>query len=397
MILVLSMDGICWEDADLDCLPNLSRLAKAGTYTKRLRTVFPSVTWNIHTSVVTGKSTGQHGIWGNAAYSRSRKVQFRYFEPQMANASDIRESTIFQKISEKKLKSAAVCWPLTQGNPYLHYNIPEFYQQEYFRDFSTPELIKELLEKGVEFNSYAAWSQEHLLAPLQDHLTTQIAEYLIKEKTVDVLFMHYLVHDSFQHHFGIQTPESKWSMAYADSLLGTLLDCLQSNNLFAVSQIIVFSDHGHEAVSRCFDLDVVLRQIDVSKEDICCADNGGALFLYINSASVPSDLVSRLKNALQSHEAVEMAVAGEETSQIGLDCQLNPDTFPDIVVSLRHGWLLDNHNTVRNKSMHGYNPETHMRMDGFMVQFGGSFPIGVKEETGHICDIYGTVEKLLDN
>lgn len=395
MILVLSLDGICHEDVDLSSLPNLSRLASKGVYTKRLCTVFPSVTWNIHTSVITGKPAGLHGIWGNTAYSRSRKMLFHYFEPYMVGANDIWETTIFQRASEKRLISAAVCWPLTQGNPHLSYNVPEFYKQECFRNFSTPELIKELTDKGVDFNSYAAWSQEHLLAPLQDHLTTRIVEYLINEKTVDVLFTHFLIHDSFQHHFGIHTPESKWSMAYADSMLGILLDCLQSNNLLAESHIIVFSDHGHEAVDKYFDLDAVLRQIDVSVEDICCADNGGALFLYIKRAPVPCELVSRLKKGLQGHEAVETAAAGEEVFRSGLDYRLNPDTFPDIVVSLRHGWFADKHNTV--KSSHGYNPETHKRMDGFMIRSGAGFPAGVLEETGHICHIYGIIDKLLEN
>ena len=407
MIIVLSIDGICYEDLYLNKLPNLKRLAEQGTYTKRLRTVFPSVTWSIHTSVITGKAPGQHGIVGNTAFSRSRNKQFGYFDAYTINISAIRQPTIFEKAAAKGKTTAAVCWPLTQGSPHIQYNIPECYSQDNFDKFSTPAFVKELLEHGMEFGSFADWSCESALGTLQDDLTCRIAEYLITQKSVDVLFAHFLIHDSFQHHFGIQTPESEWSLRYADSLIKRIIDSLRSVNLLENSHVIVFSDHGHETVNKYFDLESYLRRQGIPEGTFHCVSKGGVLFLYSTHAEIPDSLLVNLCTTLERHEAVEIACVKERSGKLGLDSQLDPDTFPDIIAALNHGWLLDQQKEIRSpgylpgnhpraiRSSHGYLPETHPRMDGFMIRSGERFQKGLDEESGHICDIYKIVENLL--
>ena len=235
-------------------MPNLRRLAEGGIYTKRLRTVFPSVTWNIHTSVITGKGPDEHGIWGNAAYSRSLGTQFSYFEGSIADAGRIRQPVIFDLAAAKGKVSAAICWPLTQGMSGIQYNIPECYAQNDFRRFSSPALVDELLTQGIAFHRYADWSRVHQLAVLQDDLTCRIVTYLIANKQIDVLYAHFLIHDSFQHDFGIRTPESAWALGYLDSLVGRIAASLRSAGLAEKTHFIVFSDHGHEDVYKYFSL-----------------------------------------------------------------------------------------------------------------------------------------------
>ena len=393
MILVISLDGICHTDLDLDKMPNLTRLAKEGVYTKRLRTVFPSVTWNIHTSVTTGKGPDRHGIIGNTAFSRKKNTQFHYYDPNQVDASAIQEPNVFGLAAAKGKTSAAICWPLTQKDMHIRYNIPEFYQKEYFYKYSTQDLVKELLAEGLPFERYGDWSSIHELAALQDDLTCRIVEYIIAQKQPDVLFTHFLIHDSFQHHFGIKNHESQWTMEYLDSLVGRLVAALRSVNLYDTSHMIVFSDHGHEAVSKYFDLASVLKSLDIRGCDIHCVNNGGALFFYIDQNRISKNLMDQLSEGFKLHEAVESVYTKEEANLLGLNSQLNPDSFPDLILTLKHGWCLDNDRKTR--SMHGYNPETNPRMDGFMIRAGKSFEAGIVEDTERICEIFHIVENLL--
>ena len=407
MIVVLSVDGVCCEDLHLNKLPNLKKLAEQGIYTKRLRTVFPSVTWSIHTSVITGKTPGQHGVLGNAVYSRGKKAIISYYDASEVDINAIRQQTIFESAAAKGKISAAICWPLTQGSHHIQYNIPECYRQTDFNDYSTSVFVDEILKLGMEFNCYADWSCSIEFAALQDDLTCRIMEYLIERKPVDVLFAHFLINDSFQHYFGNRTPESEWSLRYADGLVGRVINSLKSANLFKKSHIIVFSDHGHEAVNKYFLLEPFLKQQGIPAEDFHNVSNGGTFFLYHRQSEVQESLLARLKTALEEHEAIEFVCTKEQSGKLGFKPQMDLDTFPDIIAGLNQGWILDTQTPFRSigaiparlpraiRSTHGYLPETHPLMDGFMIRSGERFQKGINEESGDICDIYKIADNLL--
>jgi len=393
MIVVISLDGVCHEDVDFNILPNLKSLADQGVYTKRMRVAFPSTTWINHTCAITGKGPDKHGVLGGRTYSRSKKTAFGYFEAPIFDIKTVPIPTIFDKAAEKGKTTAAICWPLSQGSSNIRYNIPEFYKQDHFDNYSTPDLIKELIAHNMEFENYADWSNDKKLSPLQDDLTCRITEYLISNKPIDLLFAHFLIHDSYQHILGIHTPETKWSLKYLDGLVGRIVNTLKSAKLFEESHIIIMSDHGHEALNKYFDLKSFIKQQGIPDGTLEYVNNGGALHIYPKKDNVPEKLITDLSAALEKHEAVEFTILKEQAAKYGLNPKALPDTYPDIIIGLNHGWcLLDK----PYKGTHGFLPETHPRMDSFMIRSGKSFPKGTKEESGHICNIYGIVEKLLD-
>ena len=411
MIIVISIDGVCHEDVNFKRLPNLEQLAVNGVYTKRLRVAFPSVTWVNHTSAMTGKCADGHGVLGGSAYSRSKAQDFGYFEPHLFDINDVPVPTIFEKAYEKGKTTAAICWPLTQGSSHIHYNIPECYSQDQFDDYSTTAFTQELADNGIEFCRYADWSTDFRLGPLQDDLTCRITKYLIEKKQVDLLFTHFLIHDSYQHVYGIRSPESEWALRYADSLVGSIISSLKEAGLFEHSSIIVTSDHGHEAIFKFFDLTSFLKQQGIPEGAFHCVNNGGAVILYSMQNQISESRFTGLCATLESHEAVEFAFTKWDEAmlgKLGVSPKPSPDTFPDIVIALSHGWYLDHQQIVRGhddwlashprtqKGSHGYWPETHPRMDSFMIRAGTDFPKGVLEDAGHICDLHGILDKLLD-
>ncbi len=392
MLLVLSLDGICWQDVDLAQLPNLRKIALAGTFTERLATVFPSVTWNIHTTVATGKLPKDHGILGNAAFSQKHQKQFSYYDPAFSTAEEIQSPTIFESLKDRGLTTAAICWPLTQGSSQITYNIPEFYHQAHFDAWSSQELAEELVQSGFPFEKYADWSCSHELAVLQDDLTCSIMEYLIKTKKPDVLFGHFLIHDSFQHHFGICTAESKWAMHYCDQLVGRLLHCIEETFPASDNGIIVFSDHGHESVYQYIDLQALLSKHKLSAKDFTWVNNGGAIFFYCLPTKSQEDnsLCKELQSALESHPGIEKVVLAKDAPSVGLSSAACPDTFPALIACLNEGWLLDKSRQAR--SMHGYDPSTHPRMDGFMVRQLPAGQPGTVEKNNSIVNIYQLIQ-----
>ena len=63
-LVVLSYDAFSednWEKASR--LPNLSQLIKNGSYSKELKSVYPTLTYVVHTTMVTGVYPERHGIY----------------------------------------------------------------------------------------------------------------------------------------------------------------------------------------------------------------------------------------------------------------------------------------------------------------------------------------------
>ena len=68
-LFVLSMDAMVHEDvAYLLHKPNFSRLMAQRAEVERVRTIYPSITYPAHTSILTGCRPGRHGVISNTSF-----------------------------------------------------------------------------------------------------------------------------------------------------------------------------------------------------------------------------------------------------------------------------------------------------------------------------------------
>ena len=72
-VLMISIDGVPFSTLQNEWhrTPNLRELARRGAWGSAL-TIFPSMTWPSHTSIVTGCLPAKHGVVGNRWYDASR-------------------------------------------------------------------------------------------------------------------------------------------------------------------------------------------------------------------------------------------------------------------------------------------------------------------------------------
>lgn len=65
-VIVISFDAVSKEDLDfLSKLPNFSKLIKEGALIKNVESIYPSLTYPAHATIVTGKYPKNHGIINN--------------------------------------------------------------------------------------------------------------------------------------------------------------------------------------------------------------------------------------------------------------------------------------------------------------------------------------------
>src|SRR5699024_5031395 len=93
-------------------------MMKEGTYAKGVNSVFPSLTFPNHTSMITGVPPADHGIYYNVRYNPKRNHrEFNWYY------KEIKSPTLWDAVHEKGMTSASVNWPVSVGAP-IDYNIP---------------------------------------------------------------------------------------------------------------------------------------------------------------------------------------------------------------------------------------------------------------------------------
>jgi predicted AlkP superfamily pyrophosphatase or phosphodiesterase len=238
-------------------IPNLRRLMREGAY-GRVIGVLPTVTYPSHTTLLTGVPPRVHGIGSNTVFDPLgiSGEAWQWF------ASDIRVPTLISAARSRGLTTAAVSWPVSVGLD-TDWNLPEFWRPGSTHPFdlklldlaSTPGLRRMVEEdRGSPFPY-----------PLTDRERADTAVYILKAHRPHLLLLHIFALDSAQHDHGPMTPEAKEAVEKSDTVIGRLLEAVESAGLATSTAFIVVSDHGFLPVSRSLKPNVVLREAGLVK------------------------------------------------------------------------------------------------------------------------------------
>src|SRR5262249_17637159 len=143
-----------------------------------------------------------------------------------------------------------ICWPKTRGAACIADNIPEFYEQELFERHASRPLWDELAEAGLPVHRYGEGSTDHSRGPLQDRFSPGGAGFRLPRRPPELLLLHFLLFDSFQHDHGVGSPEARWALTYVDGLVARLVETLGQTGRLETTNVIVVGDHGFVPVDR---------------------------------------------------------------------------------------------------------------------------------------------------
>ena len=122
-LCMISLDAVANPDADrLLSLPALSALADGGVFCDQVKTVYPTLTYPIHASLLTGCYPSTHGIGHNQPFQPDKAPEMRAW---YWSVGDIKAKTLHQAAREKRMDVASILWPVTGKNPYVRRNFPE--------------------------------------------------------------------------------------------------------------------------------------------------------------------------------------------------------------------------------------------------------------------------------
>lgn len=268
-ILVISLDGLDWRYVSSARprlrLPTLRRLMDGGV-SAGVVTVYPSVTYPSHTSLVTGAYPARHGIYGNDIFDAGvlQNREWYWF------ARAIQVETLWDAAARRGLSTAMVSWPVATGAG--DYNVPEILKfggrfpetLARMKANARPQGLIEEIERA-DPKLYALVSKDE-----QDDMRTRFAEYVIERKRPQVMLVHLFDLDHFEHDFGPFTPEADAILEKTDSYVARLLSAAERAGTLGETAVFIVSDHGFLPVDKQIHPGVLLERAGLLKmrEDV---------------------------------------------------------------------------------------------------------------------------------
>jgi predicted AlkP superfamily pyrophosphatase or phosphodiesterase len=252
LLLVISVDGLRRDYLDGLAdhkLPNLSRLTHEGAVARSLKSVWPSVTYPAHATMVTGVNPARHGIVNNVVFDPYEKNDGGWFW----YASDLRVPALWDVARSFGITDIAnVTWPVTIGAHAIKWNLPQFWRSKTAEDdkllcaLSTDRLCEELITSNLQIPGEHRLDRDRGLA----------AAYLIREKHPRLLFLYYPDLDTIEHEQGPQSKEAWAVLEKVDQSIGEVLAAVPTGTKLTVA---IMSDHGFTEVKRDVRPNVLLK------------------------------------------------------------------------------------------------------------------------------------------
>jgi len=241
ILVVISFDGVCEKDFEtLKAMPNIARMIREGVYSREVETITPSITYPVHTSILTGCYPTKHKIFHNHPFqpeiTNDKNKKWYWYHDQIA------VDTLFDAAKKARKKVGSIFWPVS-GNAPVSYNLPEIIalpgENQTFKILKAGS-VAFLLENEWLYRRLRKGIEEPYLADFATKVTTR----MIEKKHPDLVLLHLVAVDTFRHAHGVDSSEALLGLKRYDDSLGEIFEALKRSGRFDEATIVVVTDHG---------------------------------------------------------------------------------------------------------------------------------------------------------
>jgi predicted AlkP superfamily pyrophosphatase or phosphodiesterase len=403
-LVVISLDGLA--SADLEAvrgLPAFRRLLRTGALCRRVRGVYPTQTYTLHASALTGVRPARHGVLANTPFQPgSQRPEWFWYR------SAIRSPTLYDRAMAAGLSTASLFWP-TAGRSGQRWVLPEILpvrpgQSLAWRVLTagTPLFILDMLRRyGALLRGLDRF---HL-----DNFTAAAAAHLARSGRPDLLLVHLLDLDAVRHREGFQGPAVRRVLEEQDRRLGRILEAIRQADGRARTALVVFGDHAYLDAHTAVNLNTALAHagfIALDRRGRCrdwlawANTAEGSAHLYLRDRSDRA-LGRRLARWVEEFRAdplhgIEEVYRGAAIRRLGLGQAM------DFVLEARPGFYfspclrpaVSEPAPAGHRACHGYRPDRE-GYTSLLVAAGAGIRAGAELEEMDIVDLGPTLAALL--
>lgn len=410
-MVVISFDAVSSKDLDvLMKFPNFKRIIDGGALVKDVKSVYPSLTYPAHATIVTGKYPRNHGVVDNTLFKiNDESPDWHWYRKY------VKGKTLYDLVEEKGLKSCSLFWPVTARSS-ITYNMPEIFCTKPYHNQLLMSALAGNLTYQLEINKMFSYIRKGIKEPELDDFTTEAVKHTIKKYKPNLILVHLIDVDSHRHNFGYKDIRSIDALERHDRRLGEILEALEEAEILEDSTIVALGDHSTIDVSKLVRLNKLfldngLIEVD-SKNKIkdykaIVKSLDGSSYVYLKEKK---DLVTRkkveklLRENISKENPIEQIFDEKEIKEMGASKEA---TF---MVEAKKGYyfvdeykgeIIESVNeedvgkkSHRYKATHGYSPMKD-QYGTFFIGYGRGFKKGFIKNGGKLINHGPTLAKVL--
>jgi len=384
-LFLISLDAVGSKDMEyMSSLPNFGRFLKDAAYCPNVKSVYPTLTYPAHTSIITGRYPIHHGVVNNTMFQPKRLKPDWFYRRK-----NIVGTTLYDEVIKKGWKAASLLWPVT-GKSRIHYNLPEIHPYRWWQTQITTTLFQGSAGYILGLLPYLTMINKGTRQPALDDFVHKSALHTIRKYNPNLVMVHYLDVDFTRHGYGLNNNHVKEAMQRMDKRLGELFKVIEETGDLTNTTICVFGDHYQKDTHTIFYPNTFLKEqgyIKVRGKSIASykavvKNCDGAAYIYLNPEYETSALKEELeKKVLMLFEkasqnaayGIKHIVSREEAIQKGADANCigmleAADGFyflDETEVLLRN---VSEEKLHKMRATHGYDPMTEDYGTFFMAK-----------------------------
>ncbi|MEY8370690.1 alkaline phosphatase family protein [Aerococcaceae bacterium 50-4] len=406
-LVIVSLDAFGAEDLNYALtLPNFKKFRQEAALVEKVESVYPSLTYMCHTSIVTGQYPKDHGIINNTLLQPQRiSPDWHWYSKY------IKTPTLFDIASQNGLSVSTILWPVTGKSKAIDFNIAEIFANRKWQSQVAVSLFASSPKYLIQKNNKLGHLRSGIKQPELDDFVTAVAVDTIKNEQPDVMAIHLVDLDSTRHGYGVKSPEAKAAIERMDTHLGQLFHAIETTPAYKDAHIVLLGDHYQ------IDTQVVIRPNHIFKEaglirtdrqnniidyDVYAKGADGATYIYVKDhEAITMDEIKKLLAPLSAY--IETIYDQDEAINLGAD----PQCFA--LIEAKEGYYFESdierpimEDTNKHipgvkllKASHGYSPKKENYTTMFMAK-GPKIKSGVTITEGRLIDEGPTMLAMLD-
>ncbi|MGL4737840.1 MAG: alkaline phosphatase family protein [Cellulosilyticaceae bacterium] len=404
-LIVISLDAMIAKDLEyMATLPYLGEFVKNGSIVRTSETVYPSLTYTAHASMISGTYPDKHTVVNNEIFN-----PFVKFGDWYEKRSAIKTEILPELCEAHGYKTLINSWP-TMVDADVTYNLQRagIHQikegkKEAMIENSTPGLMARMWDICSD-----AWQMDKYYD--SDKFSGLASRAMIKEDTPDVIFMHMTLIDHYRHVYGVHSEKIKDALKYIDEMLGLMIEALKEEGLYEQTNFVICSDHGQVDIKESININRLLIEkgyitVDEAFEVIdwkaYCHSAAASAQVYIkdHDPEVLKEIVGLLNDYKETLHIGQIFTTQEVADSYHLNGEF------DLVLEAEEGYgfnfMMESplHKSVMNEDYrtsvgtHGHLPTRGDQP--CQVVYGPDFKKGVEVSYARNIDIAPTCAKLL--
>lgn len=410
-LIVISFDCLSSLDfSRLEQLPNFRKLLQKASYCKNVETIYPSVTYPCHATIVTGNFPKRHRIINNTFLQPGRPSPDWYW-----HRKHIQGTTLYDEAKKAGMTTAALLWPVT-ARANIDYNLPEIFPNRPWHNQVAVSLWNGSPLYLIDLQRRFGHIRNGLNQPQLDDFVLASTVHTIKTKKPNLMLIHFVDLDSQRHYHGFDSKQAHDAIKRHDERLGQIIQALKDSNIYDQSTIIALGDHSSLDESKTIKLNVILQQhglITTNQQGkitdwkAYCKSCDGSAYIYVKDDKDTKTIatVTKLIHDLVEDESngIERILTSEEAEDRGADQQsllmlealrgyyFSEQLQGDYIDEITDEDVIQKKYT---KACHGYSPEKADYSTVFIAA-GKGIQLNKVIPTMHLTDEGPTLARLL--